>query len=134
MPGCVLAALEVRPSEFLGGLTEFSQFAPLLGAMSRASHQLEYRIYWMAESRLAHGRTIMTWTTGAQTTTYSYDALGNLVSVVEAARNVTEMASDALGRKSSMHDPDIGKWWYGYDLGGNLLWQVDGARQAPRFY
>ena len=59
------------------------------------------------------------------TTTYAYDRLGNLLSATDAKGNVSTMTYDTLGRKLTMHDPDMGNWSYTYDANGNLLTQVD---------
>ncbi len=51
--------------------------------------------------------------------------LGNLTEVTDTLGNVTTMVYDALGRKTSMADPDMGAWTYVYDLAGNLTAQTD---------
>jgi RHS repeat-associated protein len=38
-----------------------------------------------------------------------------------------------LGQKTDMIDPDMGKWKYGYDLGGNLITQTDNIGQVLWF-
>lgn len=58
-------------------------------------------------------------------THYTYNAAGELVQVTGPAGHATVMGYDRLGRKVSMHDPDMGQWRYGYDPAGNLLWQED---------
>jgi RHS repeat-associated protein len=72
------------------------------------------------------------WTVYAQTR-YTYDGLGNLRFVVDAANNQTEMRYDALSRKNWMSDPDMGIWTYGYDGNGNLTSQTDARGQALWF-
>ena len=67
------------------------------------------------------------------TTSYSYDAKGNLTSVTDAHNNVTSITYDNLGRKIGMNDPDMGKWQYGYDGNGNLIWQEDAKGQVISF-
>ncbi|MBI3601724.1 MAG: VCBS repeat-containing protein [Candidatus Omnitrophica bacterium] len=67
------------------------------------------------------------------TTSYSYDALGNLILVMDAHNNVTTMTYDHLSRKVSMSDPDMGYWNYGYDTNGNLISQTDAKSQTVRF-
>lgn len=66
------------------------------------------------------------------TTTYRYDVLGNLRFVKDAKGNQTEMRYDTLGRKTFMHDPDMGNWSYGYDGNGNLTTQTDAKSQIVR--
>ncbi len=62
---------------------------------------------------------------GTYTTHYAYDLAGRLT-VTGTANNVTAIGYDLLGRKTTMTDPDMGSWQYGYD-GGNLTSQRDGA-------
>ena len=51
---------------------------------------------------------------------YAYDNVGNIVS---AARNgvTTTYAYDALGQLIRVNDPNDGTWTYEYDCGGNIL-------------
>jgi RHS repeat-associated protein len=67
------------------------------------------------------------------TTTYQYDALGNLRFVTDTKGNQTEMCYDTLGRKTFMRDPDMGDWYYTYDANGNLATQTDAKLQTIRF-
>ncbi len=62
------------------------------------------------------------------TTGYSYDLLDRLLAVTRdqgGANVISAMSYDGLGRKATMHDPDMGTWAYGYDLAGNLISQQD---------
>ncbi|MDH4161836.1 MAG: FG-GAP-like repeat-containing protein [Nitrospirota bacterium] len=59
------------------------------------------------------------------TTTYTYDAAGNLRFVTDAENHVMEMRYDSLGRKFYMKDPDMGEWYYKHDENGNLKRQKD---------
>lgn len=65
------------------------------------------------------------------TTQYTYDPLDNLLTVVDALGNeVIRNVYDEWGRKVRMVDIDAGGssglyYEYGYDLNGNLVWQVD---------
>lgn len=63
------------------------------------------------------------------TTNYTYDVLGNLLTVMDAKNNQTTMSYDTLGRKTSMHDPDMGNWNYYYDQNGNMTSQLDSMNQ-----
>ena len=67
------------------------------------------------------------------TTTYSYDRLGNLVTVTDALGNKTTVQYDTLSRKTQMRDPDLGAWTYQYDLNGNLTRQTDAKNQQIHF-
>lgn len=67
------------------------------------------------------------------TTTYQYDVQGNLLSVTDAKGNVSTMTYDTLGRKTAMHDPDMGNWSYLYDAAGNLTKQTDAKGQVLWF-
>jgi len=58
----------------------------------------------------------------------------NLTSVTDAAGNESSMAYDMLGRKTAMHDPDMGDWDYAYDAVGNLTHQDDAKHQRLCFY
>ncbi len=66
-------------------------------------------------------------------TNYTYDLLGNLISVTDARGKTTLIEYDSLGRKIRMTEPDMGKrsdgtiasWQYGYDLNGNRTYQKD---------
>jgi YD repeat-containing protein len=67
------------------------------------------------------------------TTLYGYDIKGNLTSVTDAQNNVTTINYDALGRKTGMVDPDMGRWSYTYDAIGNIISQTDAKGQIQRF-
>ncbi len=75
-----------------------------------------------------------TGSSGAQslyaTTTYEYNAPGNLIKLTDAKSNVTTMTYDTLGRKKTMSDPDMGDWSYSYDANGNLTSQTDAKSQT----
>ena len=64
------------------------------------------------------------------TTTYTYDPLGNLVTVTDALGNRTTLQYDTLSRKIQMQDPDLGTWTYAYDAQGNLVQQTDAKGQT----
>lgn len=66
-----------------------------------------------------------------KTTTYDYDKADRLIRALDAVNQQTvsyqtEISYDWLGRKSSIDDPDMGTWAYGYDNAGNLVSQTDG--------
>lgn len=74
-----------------------------------------------------------TWTTPA-TTQYKYNALDSLTQVTDAQLNVTQIYYDILNRKTSMVDPDMGTWNYGYDSNGNLIGQLDANNRICMWY
>ncbi len=90
------------------------------------------------EIKDVYGRLITvkeyTGSSGAQslyaTTTYEYNAPGNLIKLTDAKSNVTTMTYDTLGRKKTMSDPDMGDWSYSYDANGNLTSQTDPKNQT----
>ena len=64
-------------------------------------------------------------------TAYAFDSLGHLQTTqqgdpagLNAATRVAHQY-DSLGRKLIMEDPDSGRWRYGYDRIGNLVYQDD---------
>jgi RHS repeat-associated protein len=59
-------------------------------------------------------------------TKFTYSALGDLTSVVDAHGNRTDLRYDSLGRKVEVIDPDFGRVQYTYDANGNVLSRVDG--------
>ena len=67
------------------------------------------------------------------TTTYEYNAPGNLIKLTDDHGNQTTMAYDTLGRKLTMNDPDMGIWSYSYDANGNLTSQTDAKGQTVTF-
>ncbi|MDO8663129.1 MAG: SpvB/TcaC N-terminal domain-containing protein [Candidatus Omnitrophota bacterium] len=67
------------------------------------------------------------------TTTYEYDAQGNLIKVTDNQNNITQIWYDSLGRKIKMDDPDMGEWKYEYDKAGNLKKQTDAKGQELSF-
>ena len=89
------------------------------------------------QQRDAFGRTTQVTESLSQTlsfnTTYQYDALGNLLQVTDAQKNITSIAYDSLSRKIQMTDPSMGEWQYGYDGNGNLTSQTDAKGQTIGF-
>jgi uncharacterized repeat protein (TIGR01451 family) len=65
---------------------------------------------------------------------YEYDAADRLKRLVGPDGAETIIGYDALGRKTSMSDPDMGVWLYRYDAGGNLVRQTDARNQHTCFY
>ncbi len=64
------------------------------------------------------------------TTTYSYDAAGNLLSTKSPDGSVTSAVYDDLGRVTSQSDPDRGTTTFIYDPNGNVIQSVDARGSA----
>ncbi|MDP1696378.1 MAG: RHS repeat-associated core domain-containing protein [Xanthomonadaceae bacterium] len=80
------------------------------------------------ETRNALGELISATDAGGLTTSYSYDAAGNLLAVSrDAGRGaiVNTQSYDVLGRKIAQHDPDAGDWLYAYNALGEQVVQFD---------
>jgi RHS repeat-associated protein len=54
-------------------------------------------------------------------TTYDYDPLGQITTVLDDKKNQTTIAYDQLGRRTMIDNPDTGSTLYGYDANGNLI-------------
>ena len=61
---------------------------------------------------------------------YEYDTSGNLTVVRDVDGNEIVMKYDAIGRKLSMNDPDMGYWQYRYNGFGELVYQKDAKNQT----
>ncbi len=66
----------------------------------------------------------------AAITRYSYDALGNLVQVMDAQNNTWTYEYDGLSRKRATNDPDRGRMEYTYDAAGNIIQSIDNKGQV----
>ena len=53
--------------------------------------------------------------------------------MTDTLTHTTVMTYDLLGRKTAMHDPDMGDWSYRYDPAGNLIRQTDNRGQVITF-
>jgi RHS repeat-associated protein len=62
---------------------------------------------------------------GSVTTSYAYDADGNVTVTTDPANNQILIGYDGRGRKQSMTDPDMGNWTYQQDGFGDLVQQID---------
>jgi RHS repeat-associated protein len=67
------------------------------------------------------------------TTTYGYNPLDLLESVLDTNNKETTIKYDSLGRKTEMTDITMGRWQYGYDINGNLTSQTDAMTQTITF-
>jgi RHS repeat-associated protein len=66
----------------------------------------------------------------SKTTSYVYDAYGDLKQVTDAAGNHVTSTYDIRGNKLTSTDPDMGAWKYTYDALGELLTQIDAKGQS----
>ena len=66
-------------------------------------------------------------------TRYSYDLLGHMTGIQDAAGNHWYYAYDSLGRKTVAADPDLGTWTYQYDNADRLTQVTDALGQATRY-
>ena len=67
---------------------------------------------------------LMSGPNGTITTKFNYNALSELISVIDAGGNAIINEYDNLGRKISVKHPDAGLTEFSYDLAGNLLKKV----------
>ncbi len=63
----------------------------------------------------------------ATTTDYTYNILGEILTVSDPHGNVIDSTYDTLGRRTALQTPNSGTVEYTYDLAGNLLTRVDEA-------
>ncbi len=66
-------------------------------------------------------------------TDYSYDLLGRMTGMEDAAGNTWVWEFDSLGRMLSKDDPDSGVWTYAYDDAGRQTSQTDAKGQVTTF-
>jgi YD repeat-containing protein len=65
-----------------------------------------------------------------KTTSYGYDAFGDVVSTSDPSGYTTTASYDIRGRKVGMSDPDMGAWSYVYDPLNELSSQTDAKSQT----
>lgn len=91
------------------------------------------RGYSTQEVRDALGQIVQKVDTGNTTTSYWYDAFGDLVRTRDAAGNEIVMTYNHLGMKLSSVDPDMGTWLYSYFPFGEMKSQTDAKLQTIAF-
>ena len=64
---------------------------------------------------------------------YTYDAYGNLQSVIDAEGNMRRQSFDAAGRMVQLDDPDRGTVTYAYDDASNLVRREDDTGRVTRW-
>ncbi len=65
-----------------------------------------------------------------KTTSYVYDAYGDVLTVTDPVSNQIVNVYDLRGNKTSSSDPDLGLWLYSYDALGELKTQSDPNERA----
>ena len=63
-------------------------------------------------------------------TDFTYDVRGNLLTTTDSAGNQIINTYDHFGRKQTMDDPDMGYWQYFYDAFGQMTSQLDAKGQT----
>ncbi|MGH1541889.1 MAG: RHS repeat domain-containing protein [Arenicella sp.] len=63
----------------------------------------------------AHGKSLK----------FAYDAQGNTVQTTDAMNNITTVDFDVWGRRTALHDMDLGTWTYTYNAFGEVITQTD---------
>jgi RHS repeat-associated protein len=58
-------------------------------------------------------------------TLYEYNAVGEILSVIDADDNSTSIGYDTAGRRTFIENPDSGRTQFFYDLAGNLTRKID---------
>ena len=64
---------------------------------------------------------------------YRYDALGNLLEVIDANGAVRQYAYDGRSRRTTIEDPNAGEWWTGYTDGDDVGRRVDASGAQVRY-
>lgn len=77
----------------------------------------------------AQGQVAQVTDAQGNTISYSYDALGQLLST-NAAGSITSMSYNQRGQKVAMNDPAMGAWVYAYNAFGELVYQRDSLNQS----
>ncbi|HEY3359939.1 MAG TPA: FG-GAP-like repeat-containing protein, partial [Polyangia bacterium] len=84
-----------------------------------------------AEGRLVQHQEKLNGVTA--TTTYAYDARGNLARITDPAGNALTMVFNSLGQRLQVTDPDAGTWTFEYDALGRMTAQTDAKAQRTTF-
>ena len=77
----------------------------------------------------AQGQPVLITDALGSTTSYTYDAVGQLIST-NAAGSITSLSYNQRGQKIAMNDPAMGAWEYRYNAFGELVWQRDSLNQV----
>lgn len=80
----------------------------------------------------SQGQVVLVKDAANQTLSFNYDSFGNLTQTTDALGNATVLEYDIRGRKTVMHDPDMGTWTYTYNALGQLIRQSDPVTEGLR--
>ncbi|HET8669807.1 MAG TPA: hypothetical protein VFM05_04030, partial [Candidatus Saccharimonadales bacterium] len=67
-----------------------------------------------------------------KSTTYGYNASGEVVKITDPLGNITDLAYDNRGNKTQMSDANMGTWSYSYNSAGELTTQTDAKNQIQQ--
>ena len=83
----------------------------------------------------SQGQTVRVVDGEGGSTSFVYDAYGNLVKAIGPTNIAEQMTYDRRGRKVTLINPDSGAWSYEYNGAGELVRQIDAkARSLGNFY
>ena len=97
-------------------------YSGLLVVTSNAKQQLRWD-YHDVLGRIEH-----TQDANGKLTQFAYDAFDNIVTTIDPAKHQTVAEYDGLGRRTALHDPDLGLLQYGIDPLGQI-WSTSTPNQ-----
>ena len=151
----------IRETNELGVVTEFSYSYDTAGNMIQkikavgtpdervtefaydtAGHLLTIKI--VSDAQTAEANTVMTYDDfgnmtsltdpeGHMTRFTAYDALGNVLTKIDARGNTWNYEYDGLGRMTKMTDPMGHETSYEYDANGNMTMEIDAEGKVTRY-
>ena len=123
--GRVLTQSQPDPAATASGgiATTTNTYNALVSSTTNAKGQLR------TTTRNAQGQVAQITDAHNTTTSYSYDALGQLLST-NAAGSTTTITYNQRGHKIAMADPSMGAWAYAYNAFGELVYQRDSLNQS----
>jgi RHS repeat-associated protein len=108
------------------GATQFEEVATdANGNTKRTYSDVRQRTTAVKELNPAGGQPVI-WTS------YTYDALGDLLTTTDDHNNVTSASYDNFGRQTSVRSPDAGETGYVFDLAGNVVKKITAKLAASQ--